>query len=65
MLVTRRSEHALGLGFAAAEYALSRPAFSAQELGARYPHVPASEREALIALLVREQLIERYTPRLM
>jgi len=65
MLVTGRGEHALGLGFAAAEYALSRPAFSAQELGARYPHVPAGERDALIALLVREQLIERYIPRLM
>ncbi len=65
VLVTARGEQPLGLGFAAAEYALSRPAFSAQELGARYPHIPATERDALIALLVREQLIERYAPRLM
>lgn len=64
ILVTFTARTPLGLAFAAAEYALARPAFSAQELGARFAHIPAPERDALIALLVREGLIERYTPRL-
>jgi hypothetical protein len=51
----------LGLAFAPAEYALSRPAFSDIELAARYPHVPAAERAALITLLEQQGLVQRYT----
>ncbi len=64
VLVTARGQVPLGLAFAPAEYALSRPAFSDIELGARYPHVPAAERAALISLLEREGLVQRYTPQL-
>lgn len=64
MLVTAKGRQPLGLAFAAAEYALARPAFSAQELAARFPQIPDSERDGLIAVLVREGLVERYTPRL-
>ena len=59
---TAISKNALGTGAAAAKYALSRPAFSAQELAARFAHMPDAERDALIALLVRERLVEQYTP---
>ncbi len=63
MLVTPGGRSPLGLAFAVAEYALSRRAFSVQELGACFGHVPAAEQAALIARLVAERLIERYTPR--
>ncbi len=63
VLVTPGRRAPLGLAFAVAEYALSRPAFSTQELGARFPHVPAAERAALVERLVAEHLVERYTPR--
>ncbi|MGY2735332.1 JmjC domain-containing protein [Sphingomonas sp. UYP23] len=62
MLLTQSGTHPLGTFGAVAEYALSRPAFSAQELRARFAHVPLAEHQALIALLVRERLFERYTP---
>lgn len=61
MLVTARGSVPLGLAFAPAEYALSRPAFSDIELAARYPHVPAAERAALITLLEQQGLVQRYT----
>ena len=64
ILVTFTARTPLDLAFAAAEYVLARPTFFAQELGARLAHIPAPERDALIALLVREGLIERYTSRL-
>ncbi|WP_010183952.1 JmjC domain-containing protein [Sphingomonas sp. PAMC 26605] len=62
VLLTQSGAHPLGTFGTVAEYALSRPAFSAQELRARFAHVPAAEHDALIALLVRERLFERYTP---
>ena len=61
MLVTARGTVPLGLAFAPAEYALSRPAFSDIELAARYPHVPAADRAALITLLEPQGLVQRYT----
>ena len=64
VLRTQSGTHALGTFGVVAEYALSRPAFSAQELRARFAHVPAHEHAALIALMVRERLVERYTPEL-
>lgn len=54
----------LGLAFAVAEYALSRPAFSAAELAARFPHVPPAEQAALIAMLEAAGLVTRYVPQL-
>lgn len=62
VLLTQSGAHPLGTFGAVAEYALSRPALSAQELRARFAHVPVAEHAALIALLVRERLFERYTP---
>lgn len=64
MLVTQRGAHPLGTAATLADYALSRPAFSAQELRARFAHVPAGEHAMVIALLLREGLFERYTPEL-
>lgn len=56
--------HALGPTYAAAEWALSRPAFPALELAARFAHVPQGARQQLVTLLLREGLIERYDPEL-
>ena len=61
MLVTRRGARPLATAFGMADYVLSRAAFSAEELAARFAHVPATERSAFIALLVHERLFERYT----
>ncbi|OYY89737.1 MAG: cupin [Sphingomonas sp. 28-66-16] len=63
-LVTQHARHPLGTALAAAEWALSRPAFSTQELAARYPHVPKTEQLALVDLLLRERLVAHYTPAL-
>lgn len=52
----------LGPTFAAAEWALARPAFGVRELNARFRHVPEPARRQLVALLVREGLVERYYP---
>ncbi|WP_010217834.1 JmjC domain-containing protein [Sphingomonas sp. PAMC 26621] len=62
VLRTQSGAHPLGTFGTVADYALTRPAFSAQELRARFAHVPAEEHAALLALLVRERLFERYTP---
>lgn len=63
-LIVAGRTHKLGAGDEAATWALSRPAFSELELAARFAHVPAATREALIALMLREQLIEPYQPQL-
>ncbi len=60
VLVTRRGQAPLATAFGMADYVLSRPAFSAEELAARFAHVPAAERRAFIALLVHERLFEQY-----
>jgi hypothetical protein len=62
ILHTQSGAHPLGTVGPVADYALARPAFSAQELRARFAHVPAAEHMALVSLLVRERLFERYTP---
>ncbi|OYU15022.1 MAG: cupin [Alphaproteobacteria bacterium PA4] len=64
MLVTARGATPLGLAFAPADYALARAGFSDVELAARFPHVPQAEQHALLALLERERLVQRYTPEL-
>jgi ribosomal protein L16 Arg81 hydroxylase len=64
VLVTRRGQVPLATAFGMADYVLARPAFSAEELAARFSHVPAAERSAFIALLVHERLFERYEPEL-
>jgi bifunctional lysine-specific demethylase and histidyl-hydroxylase NO66 len=46
----------------AAEYVLSRPAVSAQELRARFAHHPDAELAALLALLTRLGLVRPYRP---
>ncbi len=53
----------LGLLADAAEWMLSRPAFSAQEVRAQFLHHPAAELDALVEHLVRHHLIESYRPR--
>ena len=54
--------HNLGPTFAAAEWALSRPAFGEVELAARFGHVAEPARRQLVELLLREGLVERYDP---
>jgi bifunctional lysine-specific demethylase and histidyl-hydroxylase NO66 len=54
----------LGPAFAAAEWALDRRAFGEAELDAHFPHVAEAIRRQLVALLVREGLLERYEPQL-
>ncbi len=46
----------------AAEYVLTRPAVSVQELRARFAHHPGAELGALLALLTRLGLIRPYRP---
>lgn len=48
----------------AADYALSRPAVSVQELRARFAHHPAEEIDMLLALLTRLGLLQPYRPSL-
>jgi hypothetical protein len=43
---------------------LARPAFSAQEVRAQFPHHPAAEIDALIAQFRSERLVEPYRPRI-
>jgi hypothetical protein len=61
-LIVAGREHPLGAAPDAADWALARPAFSDRELDARFAHVPEQDRRALIVLLLREGLVERYTP---
>lgn len=48
----------------AAEWLLSRPAFSLQELFARYPHHDQAQLRALVQTLERSRVLFPYTPRL-
>ena len=61
-LTANGRSHELAAAGEAAIWALSRPAFSTRELDVRFPHVPAREREALVDLLIRERLVQSYTP---
>ena len=63
LIVDGRAQN-LGPTFAATQWALSRPAFPETEMAARFAHVPAAARAQLIALLLREGLVERYEPQL-
>jgi len=64
MLRTGSGGQPLGPVADVAEYALSRPAVSVQELRARFAHHPESEVGALLALLVRLGLFQAYRPAL-
>lgn len=59
-LVTSRVKLPISGHLAAVEWALTRPAFSAQELFARYPHVPQEELRNLIATLEKASLFRPY-----
>lgn len=61
LIVGGRAQN-LGPTHAAAQWALSRPAFPETELAARFSHVPAAALAQLVALLLREGLVERYEP---
>ncbi|OYY72494.1 JmjC domain-containing protein [Sphingomonas sp. 28-63-12] len=64
VLVTAGGRRPVGTAFAIVEWALARPAFSAEEIGARFAHIPAPERQRTIDLMVREQLFIAYVPAL-
>lgn len=58
------TDHPLGVLSDAAEFLLGRPAFSVQELRARYPHHDVGELDALVATAVRLGLCQAYRPKL-
>ncbi|MCR5872155.1 MULTISPECIES: cupin domain-containing protein [unclassified Sphingomonas] len=62
-LATNGTRAPLGLLADAAEWMLARPAFSAQEVRAQFPHHPVAELDALVARIVRDRLAEPYRPR--
>ena len=62
VLVVAGRSHDMGSANEVAAWALTRPAFPAREIAARFPHVPAATRDALIELLLRENLVQPYTP---
>lgn len=63
-LRTGAGDQPLGPIADAADYALSRPAVSVQELRARFAHHPEAEIGALLAQLVRLGLLQPYRPEL-
>ncbi len=64
VLRTGAGDQPLGPIADAADYALTRPAVSVQELRARFAHHPEAEIGGLIALLARLGLLQPYRPEL-
>jgi lysine-specific demethylase/histidyl-hydroxylase NO66 len=64
LLVANGRQTTIGAAIEAAQWAVARPAFSLAELDARFGYVPVAARRALVDLLVREGLVQRYTPTL-
>lgn len=62
VLQTQAGEHPLGGLREVADYMMSRPGFSVQEVSARFLHHPAAAVATLAVALARLGLIERYTP---
>lgn len=62
VIVASGRSYSTGAAFAAAEWALTRPAISRAELDARFAHVPIEGRDRLIETLLAERLFEPYTP---
>jgi hypothetical protein len=64
VLVLGARRQPLGLLADAAAWMLARPAFSAQEVRAQFPHHPGAEIDTLIARFRSERLVEPYRPRI-
>lgn len=64
VLLTQGASIRLSALASAAEWLLARPAFSIQELSARYPQIDSKELKALVEQLERCGLVHPYSPEL-